>query len=342
MSYRNCARCRPAHSSSLRARCVRWSRYATFTVLAFVGALLGLSPAAAQFVTPNAPVENGPNLPAQPIGPNDLLQISVYGAPEFSRSVRVSDTGFIRLPMLRNRISVLGLMPAELEDKLADALEKAEILVDPAVSVSIAEYHSHPISVVGAVKTPLTFQAVGRTSLVEALTRAQGLSEDAGNEILITRPARNGGPPLIQRVSVTALIDGSNPDLNLMLEGGDEVRVPIVGKVYVVGNVKQPGGFRMDGTGVMTVLKALALSAGLAPYATKVAYVYHRVNGVPQEIPLELQKIMDRKSPDVPLEANDILYVPDNRTKRATIAAVERAVGFAITTTSGMLILGYH
>ena len=270
----------------------------------------------AQFVTPSAPAENGPNLPAQPIGPNDLLAISVYGAPEFSRSVRVSEDGFIRLPMLQEKLAVLGLMPAELEDRLAGALEQEQILVDPAVTVSIAEYHSHPISVVGAVKVPLTFQAVGKTSLVEALARAQGFAEDAGNEILITRPAPGGTPPLIQRVPVTGLIDGAEPAYNPLLEGGEEVRVPAVGKVYVVGNVKQPGGFRLDASGSMTVLKALALSTGLAPFATKVAYIYRRVDGTPQEIPVELQKIMDRKAPDVALAANDILYVPDNRSRR--------------------------
>jgi polysaccharide export outer membrane protein len=90
----------------------------------------------------------------------------------------------------------------------------------------------------------------------------------------------------------------------------------------------------------MTVLKALALSAGLLPYSTKMAYIYRHGDGPPQEIPVEMQKIMDRKSPDVPMAANDILYVPDNRKRRATMEAVERAVGFATTTTSGILVLG--
>jgi polysaccharide export outer membrane protein len=300
------------------------------------------SPAFGQFVTPSAPVENGPNLPAQPIGRNDLLAISVYGAPEFSRTVRVSGEGLIRLPMLHDKIVVLGMMPAELETRLADALEQAQILVDPAVTVSIAEYSSHPISVVGAVKTPLTFQAAGPTSLVEALTRAQGLAEDAGSEILITRPGKDGGAPLIERVPVTGLIDGADPNLNRMLAGGEEVRVPTVGRVFVVGNVKQPGGFRLDGASGMSVMKALALSEGLMPYATKTAYIYRRVDGAPQEIPVELQKIMDRKSADVVLTANDILYIPDNHSRRATMTTVERIVGFATATTSGMLILGLH
>ncbi len=130
----------------------------------------------------------GVNLPAQAIGASDLLAISVYGAPELTRTVRVSDEGLIRLPMLRQKIDVRGRMPAQVEALITDALVEEEILVDPAVSVSIAEYHSRPISVAGAVKGPLTFQALGKTTLLEALTRAQGLGEDAGPEILLTRP----------------------------------------------------------------------------------------------------------------------------------------------------------
>ena len=54
----------------------------------------------------------GANLPAQAIGASDLLAISVYGAPELTRSVRVSDEGLIRLPMVRRKIEVRGRMPA--------------------------------------------------------------------------------------------------------------------------------------------------------------------------------------------------------------------------------------
>jgi polysaccharide biosynthesis/export protein len=292
-----------------------------------------------QFVTPEAPAETGPNLPAQPIGPNDLLAISVYGAPELSRTVRVSEEGLIRLPMLHDKIAVLGLMPAELETRIAEALETAQILVEPAVSVSVAEYHSHPISVVGAVKVPLTFQAVGRTSLVEAITRAQGLAEDAGAEILISRPGKNGAAPALERVAVKGLIDGADPGLNLNLEGGEEVRVPTIGRVYVVGNVKRPGNFRLDEAAGMSVLKALAMSEGLAPYAAKLAYIYRRNGGAASEIPVELRKIMDRKAEDVPLAANDILYIPDNRSGRAALTVLERVVGFATATASGALIV---
>jgi hypothetical protein len=94
------------------------------------------------------------NLPAQPVGTNDLLMISVYDAPELSRSVRVGADGYIRIPMLKQRIKAEGALPAQLEHSIAAALVQEGILVDPVVTVGIAEYHSRPISVAGAVRTP--------------------------------------------------------------------------------------------------------------------------------------------------------------------------------------------
>jgi protein involved in polysaccharide export with SLBB domain len=234
----------------------------------------------------------------------------VYGAPELTRTVRVSSEGLIRLPMLSERIDVRGMLPAELEERLAAALEREQILVDPAVTVTIAEYHSRPISVAGAVKSPLTFQALGKTSLLEALTRAQGFSEDAGAEILVTRPGPAGQAPVIERIPRIKLIDAADPQWNIQLEGGEEIRVPQMGHVFVVGNVKKPGAFQVDPGGQTSVLKALAMAEGLAPYATPTAYIYRPADGTRTEVTVALRKIMDRKSEDVVMAANDILYVP--------------------------------
>ena len=309
-----------------------------------VGMLAATLPA--QVLIPGAQAEMGANLPAMPIGPNDLLAISVYAAPELTRTVRVSSEGLIRLPMLHEKIEAQGLMPAELETRIAAVLSEEEILVEPVVTVAIAEYHSRPISVAGAVKTPLTFQAAGRTTLIEALTRAQGLTDEAGSQILVTQPSKTGEPSLLSRIPVKGLIDAADPQWNITLEGGEEVRVPQAGRVFVVGNVKRPGAFRVDeGTG-MTVLKALALAEGLMPYATKEAYIYRRgpgaaSDGVATEVTVELRKIMDRKAPDVAVGPNDILYIPDNRSARTTVNVIERAVGFAAATASGVLILNH-
>lgn len=289
------------------------------------------------------PERNFANLPAQKIGPNDLINISVYGAPEFSRTVRVGADGLVRLPMLKRQIRADGLLPAQLETSLGEALRAEELIVEPVVTVSIAEYHSRPVSVAGAVRNPVTFQAVGPVTLLDALTRAGGLRSDAGPEILLSR-AQHGEDgktaTLVQRIPVKGLIDAADPELNLTLAGGEEIRVPEVGKIFVVGSVKKPGAYPVQDADETSVLQMLALAEGLAPYASKHAYIYRREpsSGSKREIAIELKKIMARKSPDVSLEASDILYIPDNSGRRATAKALERIAGFGAATASGVLI----
>ncbi len=293
-------------------------------------------------------IETGANLPPRPIGAGDLLSISVYGAPELSRTARVSQEGMIHLAMIRTPIEARGITPAELEQRVSAALEDAGILVDPSVVITIAEYATRPIRVAGAVRRPLTFDATGPVTLLEALTRAEGLSGEAGAEILVTRTSPDTGPdigptqgPLTKRIAVKDLIENADPAANVILEGGEEVRVPEAGRVFVVGNVKKPGAFPVGGEGSGTsVLKALALAEGLAPFSAKLAYIYRPSDGGKREIEVPLRKIMDRKTPDVILVAGDILYIPDNRSGRVTASVIDKVVSFAAGTASGALILG--
>jgi polysaccharide biosynthesis/export protein len=286
----------------------------------------------------------GSNLPIQPIGANDLVAVSVYDGPEFTRTVRVGADGFLRLPMIEQRIRAAGLMPAELESAIATALKEEGLIVDPFVTVTVAEYTSRPIAVMGAVRKPLTFQAVGPVTLLDALARAEGLSVEAGPDILVSRQQAGAAGEtiaLIQRIPVRALIDAADPELNLKLTGGEEIRVPEVGKFFVLGNVKKPGAFAAQGGSEATVLKALAIAEGLLPYAAKRAYIYRReASGSKSEIPIELGKMMDRKAPDVPLLANDILYVPDAKGTRATLAALEKLLLVGSGATSALIYAG--
>jgi polysaccharide export outer membrane protein len=178
--------------------------------------------------------------------------------------------------------------------------------------------------------------------LLDALARAEGLSQDAGAEILVSRPPTAGstGSSLLERIPVKGLLDEANPALNVRLYGGEEIRVPAAGRVYVVGSVKRSGAFPIQDDSTTTVLKAIALSEGLAPYSSKRAFIFRRegAKGNKSEIPVALDKIMQRKSPDVLLEANDILYVPDSRGKRVTAETLQTLTGFGISTASGMLI----
>lgn len=283
------------------------------------------------------------NLPTQRIGSNDLIAISVYDAPEFTRTVRVSADGEISLPMIRGKIRAEGLMPDALETRIAEVLASSNLLIDPAVTITIVEYNSRPISVLGAVKRPLTFQASGPVTLIDAITRAEGLSPEAGSEILITREvvdANGFHSQVIDRVPTKKLIDGGSAELNQPLSGGEQVRVPEIGKVFVMGNVRKPGVFRVEDSAGTTVRKVLALSEGLMPFAAKRAFIYRRSEGsaVQEEITVELSKIMDRKSPDLALAPDDILYVPDSKGRRLTATTLERLSGFGSTTATGMLV----
>jgi polysaccharide export outer membrane protein len=256
--------------------------------------------------------------------------------------VRVSADGYIRLPMLKGRIKAAGLMPAELEGQVTAALRAEDLVVDPFVTVNIAEYHSRPINVAGAVRTPLTFQASTSVTLLEAITRAGGFSPDAGPDILVTVASPvDGDPPIARRIPVKALLEGADPSHNITLNGGEEIRVPEAGKVYIVGNVRKPGAYSMQGSET-SVLKMLALAEGLAPYAGKQAYVYRREGGNAgrNEVVIELSRIMKRESPDAQLQANDVLYIPDNKGRRLGLAAIEKVLLFGSTAGATALIYG--
>ncbi len=273
------------------------------------------------------------NLPAQRLGVDDLVAVSVYDAPELTRTVRIEPDGMVHLPLLDNGIDAIGLMPRQLESAIASALKVGEIMVNPIVKVTVVEYHSRPIAVMGAVRKPLTFQAEGTVTLLDALARAEGLSTDSGTEVLVTRAGQ------ILRIPVKALLKDAEPTANVLLTGGEEIRVPEAGKITVVGNVIRPGAFPVREANDHTVLKLVALSEGLMPYAEKQAYIIRRdENGTDQELPVELEKIMKREAPDVTLSVGDILYIPDNKKRRTTMGIIDRITSFGASTASGVLV----
>lgn len=291
-------------------------------------------------------LSNTPNLPVSRIGDNDLLGVTVYDAPPLTGPVRVSQEGDIRLPMVGQPIHAAGLYPLDLETEIAATLIKDHLLVNPIVTVTIIEYDSRPITVVGAVKSPVTFQAMGNVTLLDAISRAQGLTDYAGSEILIS--SQTPGPDgkettLTRRVPVRGLLDNADPALNVQLHGGELVRVPEAGRVFVVGDVKKPGSYFITGGSQSSIMKALALSEGLGDHAGHTAYIYRQEGGAAgrNELLVPLKKILDRKSPDVALDANDILYIPDSSGRRISAKVLETMVGAGSIVGSAALY-AYH
>jgi polysaccharide export outer membrane protein len=305
-------------------------------------ALAGVLPAQAQDGPRAAPMIDAgtANLPLQRIGSNDLIAISVYNSPEFTRTLRVGTDGFIRIPMLSEPVKAEGRMPGELEGIIAKALQSAQLIVDPLVTVTVVEYKSRPISVMGAVRKPTTFQAAGQLTLLEALARAEGLAADAGPEILVTQmgAAASSGNSLVRRIPVKALLSASDPALNMKLMGGEEIRIPRADNIFIVGNVKKPGAFAVGEETGTTVMKAVALAEGLMPFASKQAVIYRReAAGSVNELPLDLGKIMDRKAPDTALLPNDVLYIPEAKGRRLGWATVERLLLFGSGAATAMI-----
>src|SRR4030043_1276880 len=128
--------------------------------------------------------------PDYQIGPRDLIEITVFGAPEMNRKERVPETGRITFPLL-GEVDVAGLTKVELEKKLTQLLGE-KLLQNPQVTVSILEYQSKRGFVLGAIRTPGPYELQGRQTLLHAIAEAGGLLPEAGNEIIITRKLSEG------------------------------------------------------------------------------------------------------------------------------------------------------
>jgi polysaccharide export outer membrane protein len=285
------------------------------------------------------------------IGSGDLLGVEVFDVPELSRDVRVNETGYISLPLMPAKVRAGGLTPYQLQDKLAELLQTNGLVSTPEVTISVKEQHSQPITVIGAVKNPMVIQASRRTTLLQALSQAGGIADDAGSSVIVTRPAGEvststdpadaSAPSASQTFTIGLgdILDSGESRFNIPLIGGDVVSVPRAGIIYVVGAVTRPGGFLLQNDlERMTMLKMLSLAGGTTNTAKKKNAVILRKNpdtGQRDQVPVDLGKIMDMKSQDVQLQANDILFVPDS----AGLRALHRAGDVALTLTTGVGIV---
>jgi polysaccharide export outer membrane protein len=278
------------------------------------------------------------------IGSGDLLSVEVFDVPELSHDVRVNESGFVSIPLLPVRVQAAGLTTFQFQDKLVELLQANGLVSNPQVTVGVKEQHSEPITVIGAVKQPLVIQAVHQMTLLEVLSQAGGIAPDAGSQIIVSRtaPVTDLGQPSANDaqsqpttfiIDLTDLLDSPDAKYNIPLIGGDVVRVPRAGVVYVVGAVRNPGGFVMQSDRQqMTVLQAVTLAGGLQPTAkTNEAFILRRdqASGDRRQVPVDVKKILTLKQEDVRMQQSDILYVPDSTGKRAWRRTGEIAISLA-------------
>jgi polysaccharide export outer membrane protein len=280
------------------------------------------------------------------IGADDLLEITVFEAPELNRTVRVSASGEISFELL-GTVKAAGLTPRELESVLQSALRR-KYMKDPHVGVFVRELQSHSVSVVGSVKKPGVFQIRGTKTVLELLSMAEGLADDAGDTVVVMRGARSpaNAPPAegvqdgkngIVEVNLKSLLESVNPAFNIPVHPGDIVKVTRAGIVYVVGDVKKPGGFVLHNNENISALQALALAEGLNRTSAKSQAKIIRTDQSTDKriaIPIDLGKILASRSPDPMLQPKDIVFIPDSSAKsafyRGAEAALSTATGVAI------------
>jgi len=227
---------------------------------------------------------------------------------------------------------------------------------DPHVGVFVTTVESHPVSVVGAVKKPGVFQVRGTKTVLEMLSMAEGLSDDAGDLVLVMRgaglqfgsdsthdnnsdsavPANPADNDTI-KINLKDLLESGDQRYNVPVYPGDIVKVTRGGIVYVIGEVKKPGGFVLKSDQNMSVLKAIALAEGLTSTSAKSRTKIIRTDehsGKRVEFPIDLGKVLAGKAPDTPLKPADIVFVPNSSGKtvlyKGTEAAVATASGLAI------------
>jgi polysaccharide export outer membrane protein len=276
------------------------------------------------------------------LAPEDTILVRVPDAEEFALEktpYRIDNEGYVNLPLL-GRWRAAGRTTSQLETELTQQLKSYYLA--PRVAVSVAELHTQPVSILGAVTTPGLQRITERETLLEGLSRAGGLRPEAGRTLTITRRLLYGKLPLpeakddptgqysIAELALAPIMSGDRAAGNIVLEPHDVVTVSRAQLVYVLGEVARTGGFVLNERDEMTTLKALALAGGLSRTAAPGhARILRRDPGTAQrrEIPVNLSKMMKNSTSDMELQAEDILYIPGDLTKKIATRTIEAAIG---------------
>jgi polysaccharide biosynthesis/export protein len=315
------------------------------TASATAQALLNTRPAEASakpLTTAPAPIHD------YVLGPDDQIKVWALGFEEFSdKPLRIDPGGYLSLPYL-GEIKAAGLTTLQLQHELEERMKKS--VLNPQVAVTIIDYGSQPVSVLGAVNQPGVHQLQGHRTLTEVLSMAGGTRPDAGATVHISRLAQWGMIPLpgakmdpsgqysTAELRITDLFAANNPGDNIQILPHDVVTVEVTQTVSVIGAVQKPGAFPLNTKASVSALEALAMAGGTGPQPAKPqeARILRLVPGQidRREIPINLQKIQEGKEEDVALRPNDILLVPVSNKKKFGMAfgsaLMAAAVGAAI------------
>jgi polysaccharide export outer membrane protein len=296
------------------------------------------------------------------VSPEDVVDVFVIDVPEVSRSYRISSNGFLTLPLLPEPIAAAGLPLNQLSRLIAARFREAGMLNNAQVTVSLKETRLHSVIISGSVKKPQAYPVYGPTKLIDLLTQAGGLADDAGSEAIVTRgqqglqsaeqesnPSADADPiPKEQSftLDIKKLVETGEDKANIVLYPGDRVMVQRAPLIYVLGAVNRPGGYALhDPREQVTVLKALAMAGDTTSVAKRKRITILRMDpaapeGKRQEIPVNIKGMLNGQLPDIKLRTEDILYVPESASLKAMRQAVGTGIGTGTALATGLII--YH
>ena len=253
------------------------------------------------------------------IGPGDLLNVQVFETPDLTQSPRVTDAGTIPL-MLLGDLKVVGMTPAQAASAIEHKLVEKNLILHPLVTVAVLEYATQSVSIVGQVKLPGSYPITAPRTVIDMIAVAGGLTDVADRRITVEHQNDS-----TQKVVYYLSNDSANAlNDNVMVYPGDKIIVPKAGLVYVLGDVKSPGGYVMNNnSSQLTVLQAVAAAGGTnhsavpshARLITKDGEVGYKEN------PLPLSAMQKGKQPDLPLKPGDIVYVPFSYLRNLAVQA---------------------
>ena len=235
------------------------------------------------------------------VGEGDILVITVYDNEELNTTVRVGGDGMISMPLL-GTVKVGGMDVSSIASYIEKLLANGYLLA-PQVNVFVEEYRSKKVTVLGEVNRPGLNELQGSISLLELISRAGGLTEDAGGLITIKRkrPNTNDEKKVIN-IDIEKLIEQGDTSLNISIQDGDSIYVAKAGVFYITGEVERPGSYKHDEN--PTILKAITLAGGLTDHgAPGRIRIIRIIDG--DEV------VLKNVSMDEPIMPDDVVVVPE-------------------------------
>jgi len=299
----------------------------------------GTSSAGVNSASANSASASGVNATNYILGPEDHITVRVFAADDIpDRPAQIANDGTVTLPMV-GQVHAAGLTVDQLQAALVTAYKK--FFKDPQVTVQVNDFRSQPVAVAGNVNTPGVVQLRGNRNLMEVIGQAGGLRADAGDSVLITRDLSEGAIPVsgaftdptgkysVAHIDIRSIMSGKDPDGNILIKPHDVITVPRARMVYVLGNVNRPGGYVMTENETVSLTQAVALAGGWSQNAKLSGTRILRASGGAEreQIRADIKKIMENKSPDLQMRADDILYVPNSFGRELGTRGLEAAIG---------------